>query len=49
LAEYSNSTSFIDAVLAVEEDALAVGEAAVGLVEPPLLLSQKMPFEFAIR
>jgi hypothetical protein len=36
-------------VLAVAEDALPVGFAALSLVDAPLLLSQKMPFEEAIR
>lgn len=35
--------------MAVSEDALPVGFNSLPLVEAPLLLSQKMPFEEAIR
>lgn len=49
LAQYSSTPSFIDSVLAVGEDALAVGAVTLPLVEPPLLLGQRMPFEEAIR
>lgn len=35
----------MDSVLGLGEDALPVGYTPLPLVEPPILLNQKMPFE----